>query len=123
MWFFETSGSKLASQVTAISSPSRAASTIVMAQPSAGHALATGPEDVGPVAGGPAVAPSEGSSLPQAAKAMAEIEMSTMIRWTKLLDTGLLGPLRRSLYASNERSNRRTAPENRAGAAEPPRHS
>src|SRR3990172_2441735 len=116
MWFFETSGSKLASQVTAISLPSRAASTIVMAQPSAGHALATGPEDVGPAAGGSTVAPSEGPSFPQAAKAMAEIEVSMTIRWTKLLDTGLLGPLRRSLYASYQRSNRRTA-ENREESA------
>src|SRR3990172_10857398 len=113
MWFFETSGSKLASHVTAISSPSRAASTIVMAQPSAGHALATGPEDVAPAAGASAVAPSEGSSLPQAAKAMAEMEVSTTIRWTKPLDTGdSSGRFGGAYTGSHQRSHPPAAPHN-----------
>src|SRR3990172_10613895 len=88
MWFFETSGSKLASQVTAISLPSRAASTILMAQPSAGHALATGAWGVDPAACETEAEPPEDSSLPQATKARAETDTSTTIRWAMLLDTG-----------------------------------
>jgi hypothetical protein len=59
MWFLEASGTKLVSQVMAISSPARATPTIVILQPSAGQALATGVVEVDPAAvGSDAVEPS-----------------------------------------------------------------
>jgi hypothetical protein len=87
MWFFEMSGTKLVSQVTAISLPSRATSVIVIPQPSAGQALATGAVDVDPAAVGPEAEPSEGSSLPHATRAKVMIEAGTMIRWNRFLDS------------------------------------